>query len=116
MMRLPFADQAIVEEAKLTDYLLSSSHPQGAGKAEFFRRLGFTREQPDVLRQALLRAVRAADMDEILSLYGRKFVGVSTLESPSGRKLQITTVWILRDGDPPPILVTAYPARMEEHS
>lgn len=114
VVRLPFADQAVVEEAKLTGYLLNPIHPQGYAKAEFFRLLGFERNQPHFLGQALLCAARATDMAEVLSPYGRKFVGVSALESPSGRDVRITTVWMLRGGEPPPILVTAYPARTED--
>jgi hypothetical protein len=49
-------------------------------------------------------------MDESFSDYGRKFVGVGTLQSPSGRTARVATVWILKGGISPPILVTAYPA------
>ena len=110
MVRLPFADQAVVEERKLTEYLLNPGHPQGHSKAEFFGQLGFDRQHPDHLRQALLHLARTADMEESVSPYGTKFVGVGSLWTPSGRDAQIATVWILRDGAPPPILVTAYPA------
>lgn len=109
-MKLPFADQAVVEEAKLTEYLLNPSHPQGHSKAHFFGRLGFDRQRPDLLRQALLYLARTADVEESTSAYGVKFVGVGTLQSPTGREARVATVWILKDGTPPPILVTAYPA------
>jgi hypothetical protein len=62
-MRLPFAEQAVVQDNKLVNYLLNPERPQGHGKAEFFRRLGFDRERPDELRQALLQLARTADMD-----------------------------------------------------
>src|SRR5437764_9396371 len=109
-MNLPFADQAIVEETKLTEYLLNPPHQQGRSKADFFRRLGFDRQHPDLLRQALLQLAHTTDVMESMSAYGTKFVGAGTLQSPSGRNAQVATVWILRAGVPPPILVTAYPA------
>ena len=110
MVRLPFADQAIVEERKLTEYLLNPTHPQGHSKAVFFGRLGFNREHPDLLRQALLQIARTADMEESRSDSGTKYVGITTLKAPSGREGRVATVWILMAGVPPPILVTAYPA------
>src|SRR5438105_1390408 len=50
-MKLPLGEQAVVPEAKLVDYLLSDTHPQGRGKALFFRQRGFQREAPDLLRR-----------------------------------------------------------------
>jgi hypothetical protein len=40
-VKLPNADQARVEREKITEYLLSTSHPDGRSKAEFFSRFGF---------------------------------------------------------------------------
>ena len=40
-MKLPNIENAIIEEHKLTRYLLSESHPFGRGKASFFKRFGF---------------------------------------------------------------------------
>ena len=108
-MSLPFADQAIVSQAKLVEYLLNRDHPRGRGKAQFFLGLGFRREQPDLLRQALLRLAATAEMTETSGMFGRKFVGAGELETPGGRTVRVLTVWMLADGVPPPQLVTAYP-------
>ncbi|HKH48502.1 MAG TPA: adhesin, partial [Thermoanaerobaculia bacterium] len=43
-MKLPGADRAIVDEAKVRDYLLSSEHPVGRFKAAFFANVGYTRQ------------------------------------------------------------------------
>jgi hypothetical protein len=40
-MKLPHLERAVVAKEKLTDYLLSETHPDGAPKAEFFGRFGF---------------------------------------------------------------------------
>lgn len=44
-MRLPAADRAYVDPAKVRDYLLSPVHPEGQFKAAFFRALGYSRAQ-----------------------------------------------------------------------
>lgn len=51
-MKLPNADDAIVEEQKLTGYLLNPDHPRG--KAGFFLALGYTRDTWPLLRTDLL--------------------------------------------------------------
>ena len=109
-MKLPFADQATVSESKIREYLLNARHPRGGGKARFFLGLGFMPDQPDVLRQTLLRLAASAEMEETVTTFGRKFVGSGEIGTPSGRMARIVTVWMLPDGAPPPQLVTAYPA------
>ena len=42
-MRLPNAEKAVIERRKLTEYLLSETHPTGRFKAQFFKKLGFKR-------------------------------------------------------------------------
>lgn len=43
-MKLPNAHLAIVEEAKIRDYLLNAGHRFGVSKARFFSEFGFTLE------------------------------------------------------------------------
>ncbi|MFM7513170.1 MAG: DUF4926 domain-containing protein [Cyanobium sp.] len=52
---LPHADHALVEEAKICDYLLSATHPVGRYKARVFRSLGYTAESWTRLRDDLLQ-------------------------------------------------------------
>lgn len=40
-MRVPNIERAVVEPAKIRDYLLSGRHPVGRFKAAFFRTLGY---------------------------------------------------------------------------
>ena len=54
-MRIPNADRAVIEPAKLHSYLLSRSHPVGRFKAAFFGALGYTQENWAELQQDLLR-------------------------------------------------------------
>lgn len=51
--------QIIVDLTKLRDYCLSASHPRGRHKARVFRgRLGLQPTDAELLREALLSAVR----------------------------------------------------------
>lgn len=50
---LPNANKAIVDREKITQYLLSESHPDGRAKAAFFIKFGFTVEQWNVLAESL---------------------------------------------------------------
>ena len=109
-MDLPHRDQAVVPLQKVSGYLLNEDHPEGRGKATFFRRLGFRFDEPHVLRLALLRLAQDLKVTESSVHYGLKYVGVGMLDCPNGRRVRVQTVWMLRGGQPPPYLVTAYPA------
>jgi hypothetical protein len=109
-VRLPNADRAIVEDAKVRDYLLSPSHPVGRFKAVFFVALGFSADQWELLRDALLDLARASDAKPGLpSPFGLKFEIRAILQGPSGRQADLVTVWMVSNGKDFPHFVTAYP-------
>jgi hypothetical protein len=91
-------------------------HPKGRSKAVFFLRHGFASERPDELRQALLEVATRTDMEEIVYPYGLKYTGVGLLRTPRGPSVAVRTVWVLLEGLPPPLFVTAYPAHEKEES
>jgi uncharacterized protein DUF6883 len=62
-MKLPGGDAAIVDPQKLTRYCLNPGHPRGKHKARVFAALGFTTENADELRGALLRAAVPGSCD-----------------------------------------------------
>ena len=111
LVRLPHAEDAIVEESKVRDYLLSAANPRARGKPAFFHSLGFGFENCDLLRQALLRIAQSDTAEEGQSSpFGRKFEIRATIEGPSGKTARINTVWIIEDGTTSPRFVTAYPS------
>jgi len=57
-MSLPKADRAIVDSAKVRDYLLSGSHPVGRYKATLFFALGYSAERWEILRDNPLTLAR----------------------------------------------------------
>jgi hypothetical protein len=82
---LPHAAHAIVDEAKIGDYLLSDTHPVGRFKARVFRSLGYTVESWTRLRDDLLHHGQTGTVQRIeSSAYGMKVVISATLKGPNG--------------------------------
>jgi len=108
-VKLPFADQAVVEGRKITHYLLSETHAEGRGKARFFRSLGFDSGRPDQLRASLLQLAATTEVGEVSFEHGLKYVGDANLTGPNGRSGAIRVIWTLRGGAPPPFFTSAYP-------
>lgn len=83
-MLIPNTDRAVIEPAKLHDYLLSRTHPIGRFKAAFFQALGYSsadwRQLEADIRSQHLHKDAAADEP---TPYGRKFVIRATLVGPS---------------------------------
>lgn len=109
-MNLPGADRAIVETAKVRDYLLSAEHPIGRAKAPFFHALGFSQEQWSELQEALLALGRTGDATpREPNAFGQKYLVRGILRGPRGRTADTLTVWIVLHGEAVPRFVTAYP-------
>jgi hypothetical protein len=70
-MKLPNAENAIVPIGKLTDYLLSKSHPVGRWKASFFRAMGFNERNVDDLKDVLMDVAKKGEVKStITSAFG----------------------------------------------
>jgi len=108
--RLPLAEQARVQLAKIRDYLLVAEHPDNGGKAEFFERFGFEKASVlvlvDALRNHPLTNSVIAERD---TRHGRNLTVQCAIRTPDGRNPCIRSIWALED-DGVPRLVTAYPA------
>jgi 3-phenylpropionate/cinnamic acid dioxygenase small subunit len=113
-MKLPNADRAVVDIAKLRDYCLNPDHPEGKHKARIFQeRLGILREDAEELRQAILKAILTAEAKEQQpSEYGRRFVVDFQLSRPEGSLIMSTarvrTAWIVRNDEDFPRLTTCF--------
>jgi hypothetical protein len=114
-MNLPNHEQAVVPPEKLSDYLLSLSHPVGRSKAVFFRGLGYDENNTGRLAEALLNIAHSGDVrDTIETEYGVKYVIPGELTGQAGQMAQVQTVWIVDKGQTAPRFVTAYPLGEEE--
>lgn len=109
-MKLPYRKNALIPTEKLTKYLLSESHPVGSSKARFFHELGFDQTNIDKLKEALFKIPQTHEIKEVRKLfYGTNYAIDGTIETPSGKKVRITTVWFIKTERNTPSLVTAYP-------
>jgi len=107
---LRHADQALVDEANICDYLLSDTHPVGRFKARVFRSLGYTVESWRRLRDDLLQHGQTGKVQWIgMSAYGMKVVISATLKGPNGASRPFRTVWLIPNHSNRPRLVTAFP-------
>ncbi len=111
-VKLPNAELAVIDAAKVRDYLLSESHPVGRFKAEFFRALGFRPERWQDLELALRKhAMQHEALPGDRSEYGTKYEVTGVLSGPEGRTAEVLVAWIVPTGENVPRLITAQPAR-----
>ena len=103
------AAAAIISSEKLRDYLLSTSHPIGRYKSAFFRSLGYSQEQWQVLERDLRAALSNEAQLSGRTEYGQKFTVRGVLSGPNGRAAAIVSVWIILTTEKAPRFVTAYP-------
>jgi hypothetical protein len=109
-MQLENAGQAYVEREKITGYLLSADHRYGAHKARFFSEFGFRSETWSVLAEALRdHGQRHAVANIKKTDFGTRYEVDGPLETPTGQRPQIRTVWQIDLGENAPRLITAYP-------
>lgn len=114
--KVPGYEQAVVPESKITEYLLSLSHPKGRSKAQFFIQFGFTPDDWQQLADALLQ--HAAD-NAVASTedtpFGTKYIVDGGLRTPDGRTPMIRAVWFLEYGQKVPRLATAHPLKRRDY-
>ena len=107
-MELPFAQRLRIDESKIIGYLLS--HSNGQGKAAFFLGFGFQPEKWITLADALTKLAQGNPVvAEVDSPHGTRYSVDGELETPSGRRPKVRTVWILERDSDEPRLITAHP-------
>jgi hypothetical protein len=109
-VELPNAGQAEVSSDKVTQYLLSLSHPEGGSKARFFLSKGYSARRPQRLMWDLRRLAQEGRATQVVpSEHGTKYLVEGELEAPRGGSFRLRTLWIVRAGEEHPRFVTAYP-------
>ncbi len=108
-MKLPNADHAIVDIAKLRDYCLNPQHPNGKHKARVFAAvLGFNSKDAKKLRRMVLEAARANEATEgVKDEHGERFTLDLETQGLFGM-VTIRTAWIVDTGESTPRLVSCY--------
>jgi hypothetical protein len=108
-MKLPNPEQAIIDEEKLSGYCLNPRHSDGQHKARVFQSaLGMGIEDADELKTALLQAIKNTDtaLDK-RSPYGQKYQ-VDFLMIREEKQATVRSVWMVRDDENFPRLVTCF--------
>lgn len=109
-MQLPGVDGAVIEPAKLRDYVLSPTHAIGRFKARFFFALGYTQDDWPALERELRRhAEHGEATGGESSVHGQKFAVRGRLSGPAGREAEVVAIWIIRTAEDFPRFVTAFP-------
>jgi hypothetical protein len=104
---------AIIPEEKLTHYLLARRKKND--KSKFLSQAGFTQHNPEALMLAireLLEATEATEDDS--NEYGDFYRVEGSISGPSGRNLEVVTVWIKLRIDASFRFVTLKPRRKTE--
>ena len=113
-MKLPNAEEAVVEREKIAGYLLNAGHRYGASKARFFHHFGFRVEAWEQLAQALLEhGQRNEVMRTRETGFGPRYEVEGKLNCPNGGAPLVRSVWQMDDGEVAPRLITAYPLEDE---
>lgn len=109
-MKLPNADNAIVNISKLRDYCLNKSHPRGKHKARVFEAaLSLTAEDAEQLQEILLQVAKSGeaiptDKNEYGQLYIIDFEASNNME----QQATIRSSWIVRNTENFPRLTSCY--------
>jgi hypothetical protein len=108
-MKLPGAEQAMVDIIQLRHYCLNPRHPRGRHKARVFASaLNLHQGDAEFLRSQLLQAAladsaRLGEADE----YGQRYI--LDFECVKGsRRAIVKSAWIILDGEEFPRLATCY--------
>jgi hypothetical protein len=111
-MQVPNLEAAIVPAAKIVDYLLSATHPDGKHKAAFFEAFGFARDRWRELEQSLKQHLADHDIARNEpSRFGTRYAVEGIMTTPDGRSPFVRTIWFIENNDDIPRFVTAYPLR-----
>lgn len=108
-MRLPNAENVVIDLRKITEYCLSNEHDEGKHKAVLFEKLlGITADNAERLAEILKRAVWENDASiGKLDGYGQRYI-VDFEAAGHQAKVLLRSVWIIRSGESFPRLVTSY--------
>jgi hypothetical protein len=109
-MKLPNADQAIIAQDKLANYLLNVAHRRGASKAKLLLAMGYRPDNWQQLEADIRYQHLSADVVGTMNTdYGMRYEIVAPLQGPSAPAVIFRSVWQIDTGTEVPRLITMYP-------
>jgi hypothetical protein len=86
------------------------AHPIGGGKARFFLSFGFRRAAWNVLADAFRKDAQENPVANLISdADGVTYLVEGPLETPSGRRPRVRTIWLIETYAVAPRFITSYP-------
>ena len=111
-IKLPGVSRALVEQRRITDYLLNLAHEQGASKARFFLARGFSLAAWAAFGEALIAQGRNNQVTKVTPTdYGVRYQVDCHCPTPDGMNPCIRTVWEIAQPGQGPRLLTAHPLK-----
>lgn len=108
-MDLSGFSEVVMEERKITEYLLNIHHPEGGTKAEFFLQHGFDLENPEEFKEKLLEHLQQHSATSKETIFGTKYIVSGRIKSPDGNAFMLRAVWMKPINEKLVKFVTAYP-------
>ena len=109
-MKIPNRDRAIIEQTKITEYLLNTQHKRGGSKAKMLLRFGYSLENWRQLESDLRQFHVNSDVDIVKeTAYGVRYEVRAALITPTSEQLFVRTVWQIDKGTDLPRLITLIP-------
>ena len=115
-MKLPRADEARIDIAKLRDYSLNPLHPEGKHKARVFASaLGYLAADAEKLRVLIIAAISTEEaLKGVSDEHGDRYLVDFSIEGLRGI-VTIRTAWIIDRGETVPRLVSCYVKRKRRY-
>ncbi len=111
-MILPHLENAVVPPEKLTQYILSTTREDGAGKAAFFDAFGCVATNWPALAKALLNHVAEHGiMAEEETPFGTRYIVEGPLTALDGRRPNLRSVRFIETGSDIPRFIADYPRK-----
>ena len=112
-MKLPNAENAVIDIEKLRGYSLSPTNPRGKHKARLFRKkLGMDIDDAEILRQAIQKAIFIAEaVERKPTAHGRIFrvdFAVGRGKGIIWYQAGVRSGWIIRNDEDFPRLTTCF--------
>jgi hypothetical protein len=109
-MKLPNAEMAVIEQAKLVDYVLNVEHVYGGAKARLLQSLGYTVDEWPQLESDIRAQFLPCDVAFTKDTpWGMRYEIVAPLAGPVGKAVVFRSIWQIDRGTDAPRLITMYP-------